>query len=459
MWAFLNHVSHKVSSKAGISGIAEIRSESEDDIRLSPGSNGSDRASPSSSEDSLELELDWESVDDSDSSLDSPLHYDHDPIPFIEMFENVIGQDKLAAVESALLKHAPEYISDFYQIVSDYTALCANADEPQRADRLLIIKQRIEHYFSQHDTAFNWHSEASAVPEDEILRKNQSILVVEYFKAYVYKNFHIDNGQLKLKISDSFERYQSKAQQLLSKIAQPEFNFCPANNLLCELESDDELALIQRVQGAQAGSMPCQSDVGKVYLSFLAGTLSQANPPAFEAPEGLTQENIVAYLKASNASGDMTALAAFNNFLCNYFGAVGAIYQRDADGASQITPAQTARLDLIESICIEVAGDAKITNYIEAVRSIQTEGRDNKAVIADFKAIKAQATAYIVEDFSLIAQPKPERIKTLRGYQQHSREEARATEHRLDAFLDEGYMQASNEAAAVAAPKMMRRRF
>lgn len=378
----------------------------------------------------------------------------------IEMFENMIGQEKLHRETKHLLENAPGYLGDFYQIVSDYNDLCRNqkfqdmvaelennfkikkantqdpeliaeftggfkkalaqaraVDKKSREQSLALIQTRIERFFSKNGVTFHWQPHTSGRSDllpDKILRNMPNYLILLYCKAYIYKNFNIDFKKRTLVLEAGDYAHRRTAQKIagtiLSTIAQEQFRFPAARNLMLELEEDYAIAIHEKVRGAQAGNIRCQAELGQTYLSFLASTLIEENPSEFEMPAGITHAYLVDCLRNARDAGDMQALSYIGSFLINCINAVGAIYQIKEDGSPAISPAQKARLVLMREICEYISGDPQVNAMLRAAWAVPSEGRENREVIHDFKKIKNEAVHLLEENYAKPFLPTVEKI-------------------------------------------------
>lgn len=301
----------------------------------------------------------------------------------ISLHEELMGQKHLQQVHQYLIEKDRTIIGEFFRIISDYK----RTTDPLRLQRINVGLERFFGQLGISNIADVFLNIETVLTEEE-LKNSLEIQILFYLLAYVYKFLNVSkDGKIIARYERDYDQQIEKCLKLLEKV-----DFSSAYIMHTGLNTVDDKKIQElNLKGAFLGNRQCQYALCEKYFSFLTSNLSVANPPEFVFPPEITHELLIAWAIKTRELGYTNGLANMQNFMDNFFGAAGALYQEG------VSPAQKERIQKIGEVVKAISGDKIIDEFVNTILALKA---GDKTIHEQYKAIRESATQYLTNVYT-----------------------------------------------------------
>ncbi|MCS5709502.1 hypothetical protein CC99x_011410 [Candidatus Berkiella cookevillensis] len=318
----------------------------------------------------------------------------------IGLFEDLAGQTRLKEAYEHLLKADTGIVGKFFNILNAFT-------DREDIKSCEIAENALVDFFAQLNIDFRAGlsdiTQLTAHHLENDLQRQQAL----YLLCYTHLNLNVSSGG---KITTKYvfdDQSQKEIEAVL--MALEDVQFGPAyymHTKLSHVDPDHTPTLM--LQGARLGNIESRYAYVARYLSHLAGTAIMATPPAFEFPEGIDQQIMIAWIKETKNTGYTAGVSNIQNFISNVFGALGAIHQPPE---KQVTDAQKARLIEMAELVKAISDDKKVNKAIDTILNMDVKNKSYEEIKEKYLQIVKEADQYLSEQYSTPLKRTPLKIE------------------------------------------------
>ncbi|MGE4348211.1 MAG: hypothetical protein AB7D28_00445 [Candidatus Berkiella sp.] len=318
----------------------------------------------------------------------------------IGLFEDLAGQTRLKEAYEYLLKADTGIVGEFFNILNAFK-------DKENIESCKTVENALVEFFAQFNIDFRAGlsdiTQLIASNLENDLQRQQAL----YLLCYTHMNLNVSAGG---EITTKYV-FDEKSQREIEAVlmALEEVQFSPAYHMHTKLSHvDPDYTPTLMLQGARLGNIECRYAYVARYLGHMAGTAIMATPPAFEFPEGIDQQTMIAWIKEAKSTGYTAGVSNIQNFISNVFGALGAIHQPPE---KQVTEAQKTRLIEMAELVKAISDDKTVNKAIDAILKMDVKNKSYEEIKKQYLKIVEDANKHLSEQYSTPFKRTPLKIE------------------------------------------------